>query len=151
MIARRLFLMYLLFPCSNPIKVRVRVTNLGLEKCLGLLDFMDRGCSNSGDQRTIVFTATNKEKPGSAFLRARGIDVHIHMPDCPPDAFEILASNYLYITTHELFSEIKESIMQTEVTPAEVAEQLLDCGSDNKILERLVEFSADKRGKAQET
>lgn len=34
MIAHRLFLMYLLFPCSNPIKVRVRVTNLGLEKCL---------------------------------------------------------------------------------------------------------------------
>ncbi|KAG2255222.1 hypothetical protein Bca52824_074516 [Brassica carinata] len=82
----------------------------------GFLDFMDRGCSNCGDQRIIVFTATNKEKPGSAFLRARGIDVHIHMPYCTPDAFEILASNYLNITTHKLFSEIKESILQTEVT-----------------------------------
>ena len=82
----------------------------------GFLDFMDRGCSNCGDLRIIVFTATNKEKPGSAFLRARGIDVHIHMPYCTPDAFEILASNYLNITTHKLFSEIKESILQTEVT-----------------------------------
>ncbi|KAL0649352.1 hypothetical protein Bca4012_092043 [Brassica carinata] len=87
----------------------------------GFLDFMDRGCSNCGDQRIIVFTATNKEKPGSAFLRARGIDVHIHMPYCTPDAFEILASNYLNITTHKLF-----------------------------ILETLVEFLAAKKGKAQE-
>ncbi|KAL0753039.1 hypothetical protein Bca101_090707 [Brassica carinata] len=111
---------------------------------------MDRGCSNCGDQRIIVFTATNKEKPGSAFLRARGIDVHINMPYCTPDAFEILASNYLNITTHKLFSEIKESILQTEVTPGEVAEQLLGCGSVNKVLETLVEFLVAKKGKAQE-
>ncbi|KAL0715560.1 hypothetical protein Bca4012_064882 [Brassica carinata] len=104
--------------------------------------------------RIIVFTATNKEKLGSALLGAGGrIDVHIHMPNCTPDAFETLASNYLNITTHELFNEIKASILETEVSPAELAEQLLGCGPVDNVLERLVEFLAAKKvekGKAQE-
>ena len=44
---------------------------------------------------------------------------------CTPSGFRILASNYLGIKTHSMFIEIKKLITEVEVTPAEIAKELM--------------------------
>ncbi|MFS7957660.1 hypothetical protein Hanom_Chr07g00668981 [Helianthus anomalus] len=53
------------------------------------------------------------------------MDVQIHMSYSTPSGFRLLASNYLSITEHCHFEEIEKLMSEVEVTPAEVAEQLL--------------------------
>lgn len=73
------------------------------------------------------------------------MDMHIHLSYCTPCGFEVLAANYLKITDHHLFTEIKELIGEVEVTPAEVAEELMRRESTDKALEGLVEFLQRKK------
>ncbi|KAH9696268.1 protein HYPER-SENSITIVITY-RELATED 4 [Citrus sinensis] len=87
-----------------------------------LLNFTNGLWSSSGDERIIVFTTNHKDRLDPALLRPGRMDVHIHMSYCTLCGFKILASNYLGITEHPLFSEVEELIEQTKVTPAEVAE-----------------------------
>ena len=68
------------------------------------------------------------------------MDVHIHMSYCTPSAFKILAINYLCITHHKLFAQIDPLIDEAEVTPAEVAEQLMKHDDPDSALEGLIEF-----------
>lgn len=72
------------------------------------------------DERIIVFTTNYKDKLDPALLRPGQTDMHIHMSYCTPCGFEILASNYLRMKNHHLFSKIKEMIKEVEVTPEEV-------------------------------
>ncbi|KAF8050669.1 hypothetical protein N665_1909s0004 [Sinapis alba] len=106
----------------------------------GLLNFTDGLWSSCGDQRIIIFTTNYKEKLDPALLRPGRMDVHIHMSYCTPSTFKDLALNYLEIKEHPLFSKIEEGIKATEVTPADVAEQLMRNESVDSILEGLVEF-----------
>ncbi|KAL0727951.1 hypothetical protein Bca4012_024044 [Brassica carinata] len=116
----------------------------------GLLNFTDGLWSSCGDQRIIIFTTNYKDKLDPALLRPGRMDVHIHMSYCTPSTFEALAWNYLEIKEHPLFSKIEEGIKETEVTPADVAEQLMRNESVDSILEGLVEFLKVKKIKNQQ-
>ncbi|GAY32959.1 hypothetical protein CUMW_274370 [Citrus unshiu] len=105
--------------------LQIRNLILFVERILetfGLLNFTNGLWSSSGDERIIVFTTNHKDRLDPALLRPGRMDVHIHMSYCTLCGFKILASNYLGITEHPLFSEVEELIEQTKVTPAEVAE-----------------------------
>ncbi|KAJ4912221.1 cytochrome BC1 synthesis [Raphanus sativus] len=116
----------------------------------GLLNFTDGLWSSCGDQRIIVFTTNYKEKLDPALLRPGRMDVHIHMSYCTPSTFKALALNYLEIKEHPLFSKIEEGIKATEVTPADVAEQLMRNESVDSILEGLVDFLKVKKIKNEQ-
>ena len=91
----------------------------------GLLNFLDGLWSSCGDERTIIFTTNHKERLDPALLRPGRNDVHVHMSYCTPCGFRLLAANYLGIKDHTLFAEIEQQVKSTEVTPAEVAEELI--------------------------
>ncbi|ESR36578.1 protein HYPER-SENSITIVITY-RELATED 4 [Citrus sinensis] len=76
----------------------------------GLLNFTDGLWSSCGDERIIVFKTNHKDRLDPALLRPGRMDVHIHMSYCTPCGFKILASKYLGITEHPLFSEVEELI-----------------------------------------
>ncbi|KAJ0468472.1 putative AAA+ ATPase domain, ATPase, AAA-type, core, AAA-type ATPase domain-containing protein [Helianthus annuus] len=117
----------------------------------GFLNFIDGLWSSCGDERIIIFTTNRKDKLDPALLRAGRMDVHINMSYCTPSGFRLLASNYLGITQHDLFEEIEDLIGEAEVTPAEVAEQLLQEDDPDIALGRLVEFIEVKRKQNEET
>ncbi|CAN7012857.1 unnamed protein product [Brassica rapa subsp. trilocularis] len=111
----------------------------------GLLNFIDGLWSSCGDERIIVFTTNYKEKLDAALLRPGRMDMHIHMSYCTPSAFKALVLNYLEINEHKLFSKIEEGIEATQVSPAEIAEQLMRNVNVDKILEGLIEFLKVKK------
>ncbi|GLT39175.1 hypothetical protein SLA2020_133810 [Shorea laevis] len=111
----------------------------------GLLNFIDGLWSSCGDERIIIFTTNHKEKLDPALLRPGRMDVHIHMSYCTPCGFKVLAANYLGIKDHQLFPEIEEAIGSTEVTPAEVAEQLMRSDDLDALLNDLIEFLKVKK------
>ncbi|XP_062145475.1 protein HYPER-SENSITIVITY-RELATED 4-like [Alnus glutinosa] len=116
----------------------------------GMLNFIDGLWSSCGDERIIVFTTNHKEKLDPALLRPGRMDVHVHMSYCTPSGFRILAANYLGIKDHALFGEIEESIGTTQVTPAEVAEQLIKNDDPDIVLNGLIKFLIVKRKENEE-
>ncbi|KAL8151675.1 hypothetical protein V2J09_021483 [Rumex salicifolius] len=111
----------------------------------GFLNFIDGLWSSCGDERIIIFTTNYKDKLDPALLRPGRMDVHVHMSYCTPSAFKILASNYLGVDSHELFEEIVKRIEQVQVTPAEVAEQLLKEDEPEAALQGLIAFLDAKK------
>lgn len=118
----------------------------------GLLNFIDGLWSSCGDERIIVFTTNHKDRLDPALLRPGRMDVHINMPYCTPQAFSILASNYLDIRdkNHYLYDEIEGLMESTNVTPAEVAEELMASENADVALEGLVNFLKRKHSEANE-
>lgn len=117
----------------------------------GLLNFIDGLWSSCGDERIIIFTTNHKNRLDPALLRPGRMDVHINMSYCSPHGFKILASNYLGIHgNHPLSGEIEDLIEKTEVTPAEVAEQLMRSDDPDIALGGLVTFLKGKRSKDEE-
>ncbi|KAG9459255.1 hypothetical protein H6P81_003763 [Aristolochia fimbriata] len=113
----------------------------------GLLNFIDGLWSSCGDERIIIFTTNYKEKLDPALLRPGRMDMHIHMSYCTPAGFKILANNYLGIQDHRLFADIEALIRQVEVTPAQIAEELMNYHTDKPdvCLARLLEFLQRKK------
>nr|GEV06321.1 AAA-ATPase At3g50940-like [Tanacetum cinerariifolium] len=111
----------------------------------GFLNFIDGLWSSCGDERIIIFTTNRKDKLDPALLRPGRMDVHINMSYCTPCGFRLLASNYLGITEHKLFEEIEDLIREVEITPAEIAEQLLKDDHPDIALGGLIEFFDVKR------
>ncbi|ESQ45424.1 hypothetical protein EUTSA_v10010367mg [Eutrema salsugineum] len=101
----------------------------------GLLNFVDGLWSSCGNERIIVFTTTTE----------KNWIMHIHMSYCTPAAFKVLALNYLEIQDHMLFEQIEELIQEIEVTPSEVAEQLMRNDSVDKVLQGLIVFLKAKK------
>lgn len=118
----------------------------------GLLNFIDGLWSSCGDERIIVFTTNHKDRLDPALLRPGRMDVHINMPYCTPQAFSILASNYLDIRdkNHYLYDEIEGLMESTNVTPAEVAEELMASENADVALKGLVNFLKRKHSEANE-
>lgn len=119
----------------------------------GILNFIDGLWSSCGDERIIVFTTNHKERIDPALLRPGRMDVHINMSYCTVHGFKVLASNYLGIKgkSHSLFGEIEGLIQSTDVTPAEVAEELMKADDADVALEGLVNFLKRKRIRADES
>ncbi|OMO88247.1 hypothetical protein COLO4_20349 [Corchorus olitorius] len=111
----------------------------------GLLNFIDGLWSSCGDERIIVFTTNHKDKLDPALLRPGRMDMHIHMSYCTPSGFRILASNYLDITSHNLFHEIDQLLIKVEATPAEIAEELMKSEDVDIALEGLIKFLQNKK------
>ncbi|KAI9168673.1 hypothetical protein LWI28_000265 [Acer negundo] len=114
----------------------------------GLLNFIDGLWSSCGDERVIVFTTNHKERLDSALLRPGRMDMHIHMSYCTPSGFRTLVSNYLGINIndhHNLFPEIDELMTEVQVTPAEIAEELMKNEDADIALEGLIKFLKRKK------
>jgi chaperone BCS1 len=63
----------------------------------------------------------------------------------------MLASNYLEITEHPLFSDVEQLMGTAKVTPAEVGEQLLKNEEPDIALRGLIEFLERKKRESDET
>lgn len=110
-----------------------------------MLNFIDGLWSSCGDERIIIFTTNHKDRLDPALLRPGRMDMHIHMSYCTPPGFKILASNYLGIKNHCLFTEIEGLITEVEVTPAEIAEELMKSEDANVSLQGLIKFLQIKK------
>ncbi|KAG8049390.1 hypothetical protein GUJ93_ZPchr0009g221 [Zizania palustris] len=98
----------------------------------GLLNFIDGLWSACGGERIIIFTTNHKEKLDPALIRRGRMDVHIEMSYCRFEAFKVLAKNYLGVEKHELFGEIRQLLEETDVSPADVAENLMPMSKKKK-------------------
>ncbi|KAF5762354.1 putative AAA+ ATPase domain, ATPase, AAA-type, core, AAA-type ATPase domain-containing protein [Helianthus annuus] len=131
----------------------VKTTRDPMFSLSGLLNFIDGLWSSCGDERIIIFTTNHKERLDSALLRPGRMDVHIHMSYLTVDGFDTLAANYLNIHDGQdwRFREIKELIKCKNVTPAEVAEELLKSDDVDVVLEGLVKFLKRKKIEEEES
>ncbi|XP_023771978.1 protein HYPER-SENSITIVITY-RELATED 4 [Lactuca sativa] len=103
----------------------------------GLLNFVDGLWSSCGDERIIVFTTNHKERLDAALLRPGRMDVEVEMSYCSYGGFKVLASTYLQVKEEEkmeLFGEIEELLKKVEVTPAEIAGELMKKSDDVEIV-----------------
>ncbi|KAK1363534.1 AAA domain-containing protein [Heracleum sosnowskyi] len=112
----------------------------------GLLNFIDGLWSSCGDERIIIFTTNHKDRLDPALLRPGRMDMHIHMSYLTINGFKTLASTYLDIKhEHWRFKEIEELLGIVEVTPAEVAEELMRICDADVCLGALVSFLKEKK------
>ena len=96
-----------------------------------------------------MFTTNNKDKLDPALLRPGRMDVHLHMSYCTIDGFKLLATNYLKIEDdHQLYGQIEDLLMNVDVTPAEIAEELLNSGGADVVLRGVVKF-LEQKGRKQ--
>ncbi|PWZ56557.1 AAA-ATPase ASD, mitochondrial [Zea mays] len=96
----------------------------------GLLNFIDGLWSACGGERIIVFTTNHKDKLDPALIRRGRMDMHIEMSYCCFQGFKVLAKNYLGVQEHdgghqELFVDIRRLLEEVDMTPADVAENLM--------------------------
>ncbi|TKY70423.1 mitochondrial chaperone BCS1-B [Spatholobus suberectus] len=113
----------------------------------GLLNFIDGLWSSCGDERIIIFTTNHKERLDPALLRPGRMDMHIHMSYCSYQGFKLLASNYLETSSdhHHLFGEIEGLIEDIQITPAQVAEELMKNEDAEATLEGFVKLLKRKK------
>ncbi|WVZ13508.1 hypothetical protein V8G54_011074 [Vigna mungo] len=107
----------------------------------GLLNFIDGIWSACGGERIIIFTTNYVEKLDPALIRRGRMDKHIEMSYCCFDAFKVLAKNYLDVESHLLFGRIGTLLQETEMSPADVAENLMPKSEDEDVetcLENLI-------------
>lgn len=73
------------------------------------------------------------------------MDMHIHMSYLTSDGFKHLASTYLNVDNdHPLLPEIDDLIRKNDVTPAEVAEELMKTDDVDSSLEEVLKFLNNK-------
>ncbi|KAM7250110.1 hypothetical protein ACFE04_021993 [Oxalis oulophora] len=113
----------------------------------GLMNMIDGLWSSCGDERIIVFTTNHKDRLDPALLRPGRMDMHINLSYCTAGGLKILASNYLGDSSksHPLFGEIEELIGKVEVTPAQVAEELMKSDDVGFAFEGLIKFLKQKK------
>ncbi|XP_074573532.1 AAA-ATPase At3g50940-like [Curcuma longa] len=111
----------------------------------GLLNFVDGLWSSAADERIIVFTTNYKDRLDPALLRPGRMDMHIHMGYCTPCGFRILASNYHSVDDHSLFPEIEALIQEVDVSPAEVAGELMRSEEADEAFQGLIKLLHIKR------
>ncbi|KAI3690166.1 hypothetical protein L2E82_48143 [Cichorium intybus] len=132
--------------------------NKGSEVTLsGLLNFIDGLWSACGSERLIVFTTNFVDKLDPALIRRGRMDKHIELSYCCFETFKVLAKNYLDLESHELFSTISRLLEVTNMTPADVAENLMPKSFEdnaasclNKLIQSLENAKEEARLKAVE-
>ncbi|OVA15256.1 AAA+ ATPase domain [Macleaya cordata] len=110
---------------ENPIPEKAKEEKESKVTLSGLLNFIDGLWSACGKERLIVFTTNYVEKLDPALIRRGRMDKHIEMAYCGFEGFKILAKNYLDLDSHYLFETIKNLIDETQMIPADVAENLM--------------------------
>ncbi|KAJ9537723.1 hypothetical protein OSB04_030456 [Centaurea solstitialis] len=85
------------------------------------------------------------------------MDMHIEMSYCCYETFKVLAKNYLDVESHELFATIGRLLRETNMTPADVAENLMPKSDEengesclNKLIKSLEDAKEEARLKALE-
>ncbi|GMN45788.1 hypothetical protein TIFTF001_014965 [Ficus carica] len=125
----------------------------------GLLNFIDGIWSCCGSERVIVFTTNYVEKLDHALIRSGRMDKHIELSYCSFKGFKVFAKNYLNLETHQTFDKIESLMGVTNITPADVAENLVPKSprdDPEKCLSNLIRTleeakeAADKKKKAKE-
>ncbi|KAL8547297.1 hypothetical protein ACS0TY_006867 [Phlomoides rotata] len=91
----------------------------------GLLNFIDGLWSSCAGERLIVFTTNYVGKLDPALTRRGRMDKHIELSYCKYEGFKALAKNYLEVEEHPLFRSVEELIKEVDITPADVAENLM--------------------------
>ncbi|XP_040985642.1 AAA-ATPase ASD, mitochondrial-like [Juglans microcarpa x Juglans regia] len=117
----------------------------------GLLNFIDGLWSSCAGQRLIVFTTNYVEKLDPALIRRGRMDRHIELSYCSFEGFKLLAKNYLDLDMHPMFDAIKKLIGETEITPADVADNLMPKSSlddADKCLSNLIQILEEAKEKA---
>ncbi|KAJ9172684.1 hypothetical protein P3X46_015897 [Hevea brasiliensis] len=115
----------------------------------GLLNAIDGLLSCCGDERIIIFTTNYKDRIDPALLRAGRMDMHIYLSYCTFSTFKQLAANYLDLWEHDLFSCVEELIKEVEVSPADVAGELMKNTDPMTSLEGLIKFLEIKKSEAK--
>ncbi|KAG7559102.1 P-loop containing nucleoside triphosphate hydrolase [Arabidopsis thaliana x Arabidopsis arenosa] len=87
-----------------------------------------------------------------ALIRRGRMDNHIEMSYCRFEAFKVLAKNYLEIESHDMYGEIKRLVEETDMSPADVAENLMPKSDEDDAdicLRRLVMSLEEEKEKAR--
>nr|XP_023884701.1 AAA-ATPase ASD, mitochondrial-like [Quercus suber] len=108
----------------------------------GILNFIDGLASACGEEKIIVFTTNHIEKLDPALIRRGRMDKHIELSYCKFEAFKVLAKNYLDIDSHPLFEKINHLFEEVNISPADVAENLMpktEVGGTDASLESLIQ------------
>ncbi|CAH9132056.1 unnamed protein product [Cuscuta epithymum] len=116
----------------------------------GILNFIDGLWSSCGDERIIVLTTNYKDRLDPALLRPGRMDMHILMSYCTPGGFRVLASNYHGLKDHPKFTDIDKLLTEVNVTPAEIAEELMKSDKADVALEGLIKLFQKKKGACDE-
>lgn len=122
----------------------------------GLLNFIDGIWSASTGERLIIFTTNYVEKLDQALIRRGRMDMHIELSYCKFEEFKVLAKNYLSLESHPLFDIIGFLLDEINVTPADVAENLMpkvaneDVEASLKRLVKVLESSKEEGKKEKE-
>uniref|UniRef100_A0A2P2QRE6 Uncharacterized protein MANES_01G145200 n=1 Tax=Rhizophora mucronata TaxID=61149 RepID=A0A2P2QRE6_RHIMU len=106
----------------------------------GLLNAIDGLLSCCGNERIIIFTTNFKDRLDPALVRAGRMDMHIELSYCTFSIFKQLVANYLEIADHDLFCHIEKLIKEVQVSPADVAGELMKRKDPEKCLEGLIRF-----------
>ncbi|KAJ8567037.1 hypothetical protein K7X08_019245 [Anisodus acutangulus] len=117
----------------------------------GLLNFIDGIWSACGQERVIIFTTNHKDKLDPALIRRGRMDMHIEMSYCKYEAFKVLAKNYLDIETHTLFPQIQGLLEEVNMSPCDVAENLMlknTSGGPQICLDKLIQALKEAKEKA---
>ena len=114
----------------------------------GLLNAIDGLWSACSDEKIMVFTTNFVENLDPALIRRGRMDNHIEMGYCRFEAFKVLAKNYLEIEWHELYGEIERLVEDIDMSPADVAENLMPKSDEEDAevcLRRLVKSLEEER------
>ncbi|KAI4351564.1 hypothetical protein L6164_005918 [Bauhinia variegata] len=99
----------------------------------GLLNCIDGIWSACGGERIIIFTTNFVDKLDPALIRRGRMDKHIELSYCCFEAFKVLAKNYLGVEFHELFPKIEKLLEETNMAPADVAENVMPKSIDEDV------------------
>ncbi|KAE8680837.1 Detected protein of unknown function [Hibiscus syriacus] len=112
----------------------------------GLLNFIDGLWSCCGEERIIIFTTNHKERLDPALVRPGRMDMHIHMSYCNASIFKQLAFNYFGIGNDGVFEQIERMLEEVNVSPAEVAGELMKNWNREAAFQGLLQFLHEKKG-----
>lgn len=82
----------------------------------GLLNSIDGLWASGCGEKLIIFTSNHIDKLDPALVRSGRMDKHIELSYCDYESFKVLAGNYLGISSHPLFSKIKNLLEEIQMT-----------------------------------
>ncbi|XP_058725286.1 AAA-ATPase At3g28580-like isoform X1 [Vicia villosa] len=118
----------------------------------GLLNFIDGIWSASTGERLIIFTTNYVEKLDKALIRRGRMDMHIELSYCCFEGFKMLAMNYMSVETHPLFETVRGLLEESNISPADVAENLMPKVANEEVetsLERLIQALRSSKEEAK--